>query len=113
MMLPEGYIGFLESLKEKIRAYHDFDFVQGSLAQLYQEQKAEILQVPLAELPWYHHITLLDKVKDPDIRLLYIHKSFESGLISLRFQIGTLYFDWWLLKNSAQFKNGCMQLSQS
>lgn len=113
MMLPEGYIGFLESLKEKIRAYPDFDFVQGSLAQLNQEQKAEILQVPLAELPWYHHITLLDKVRDPEKSKFYIPKSFESGLISLRFQIGTLNFGWGFLQNSFLFKNGCMQLSQS
>lgn len=51
-----------------MKAYPDFQLVQGGLAQT------------------YHRMNL---------------------------PIGTLYFDWWLLKNSAQFKNGCMQLSQS
>jgi len=38
-----------------------------------------ILQEPLAKLSWYHHITLLDKVKDPEIRLFYILKTIENG----------------------------------
>jgi len=148
MTLPEGYIGFLETLKQKIRtsrqkaalsvnrelliiyweignailkqqqsegwggkvidklsvdlkidfpdfkglsvrnlkymqafakAYPDFGQIQGGLEQPHQKQLPEIVQVPLAQLTWYHHITLLDKVKEPEIRLFYIHKCVENG----------------------------------
>ncbi len=37
------------------------------------------VQVPLAQLTWYHHITLLEKVKDEKQRLFYIHKTVENG----------------------------------
>ena len=38
-----------------------------------------ILQVPLAKLTWYHHLTLLDKVKDPTERQFYIQATVENG----------------------------------
>lgn len=38
-----------------------------------------ILQVPLAKLTWYHHITLLDKIKDPSERQFYILATIENG----------------------------------
>jgi hypothetical protein len=52
-----------------------------------------ILQAPLAKLPgrqanvpllltqlsWYHHITLLDKVKEPAARLFYIEQTVKNG----------------------------------
>jgi predicted nuclease of restriction endonuclease-like (RecB) superfamily len=38
-----------------------------------------IVQAPLAQLSWYHHITLLDKIKDPAIRQFYILKTIENG----------------------------------
>ncbi|WP_440347861.1 PDDEXK nuclease domain-containing protein [Mucilaginibacter flavidus] len=50
--------------------------VQGPLAQL---ESTSILQVPLAKLTWYHHITLMDKVKDAEERDFYIRKSAENG----------------------------------
>jgi predicted nuclease of restriction endonuclease-like (RecB) superfamily len=40
---------------------------------------SSILQVSLAKLPWYHHITLLEKVKDPQIRLLYVEEVAKNG----------------------------------
>ncbi|GAC1597528.1 MAG: hypothetical protein NVS3B19_19780 [Ginsengibacter sp.] len=49
-------------------AYPYFPFTQAPLAQL---SPAEILQGPLAKLTWYHHITLLDKVKSGEERLFY------------------------------------------
>jgi predicted nuclease of restriction endonuclease-like (RecB) superfamily len=49
--------------------------VQDPLAQL---ELAEIVQDPLARLTWYHHITLLDKIKDIDERLFYIKKTTEN-----------------------------------
>jgi predicted nuclease of restriction endonuclease-like (RecB) superfamily len=47
------------------------------LAQTYPDEV--ILQVALAKLPWYHHITLLDKVKDEHQRLWYIQQSIEHS----------------------------------
>ena len=44
-------------------AYPDFSFVQA----------------PLAQISWYHHITLLDKVKDTAARMFYMYKAIENG----------------------------------
>ena len=38
-----------------------------------------ILQAPLAELPWYHHLALLQKLDDADLRLWYAAASVERG----------------------------------
>jgi len=38
-----------------------------------------IVQGPLAQLPWYHHITLLDKVKGERDRLAYAKAAIEFG----------------------------------
>ncbi len=38
-----------------------------------------IVQVPLAQLSWYHHLTLLDKVKDRATRLFYVEKAVQNG----------------------------------
>jgi predicted nuclease of restriction endonuclease-like (RecB) superfamily len=43
------------------------------------KQGSPILQAPLAKLSWYHHITLLDRVKDREARLFYINKTVENG----------------------------------
>ncbi|MDD4742558.1 MAG: DUF1016 N-terminal domain-containing protein, partial [Bacteroidales bacterium] len=32
----------------------------------------EIVQVPLAQITWYHHISLLTKIKNPSERAFYI-----------------------------------------
>lgn len=39
----------------------------------------QCVQVPLAHITWYHHITLLDKVKDEQERLWYVQKAAEHG----------------------------------
>jgi predicted nuclease of restriction endonuclease-like (RecB) superfamily len=53
------------------------EFVQASLAQI---QAADtIVQAPLAQLPWYHHITLLDKVKNVEERFFYINEAVRNG----------------------------------
>ena len=52
---------------------------QGSPAQMENQSLDEIVRVPLAQLTWYHHTTLLDKVKDPEIRQFYIQKTVEGG----------------------------------
>lgn len=38
-----------------------------------------MLQAPLATLPWYHHIALLEKLSDPETRLWYAAAAVESG----------------------------------
>src|SRR5678815_3414675 len=38
-----------------------------------------ILQATLAKLPWYHNITLLQKVKDREERLWYAQAAIENG----------------------------------
>jgi predicted nuclease of restriction endonuclease-like (RecB) superfamily len=64
-------------------AYPHFPFMQAPPAQLERENEHPILspivQAPLAQLSWYHHITLLDKIKDPPIRLFYISKTIDNG----------------------------------
>ncbi|MDT3694981.1 MAG: PDDEXK nuclease domain-containing protein [Ignavibacterium sp.] len=55
------------------------EIVQVSPAQLEKADKSKFVQGTLAQLSWYHHTTLLDKVKDPEIRLFYIEKTIENG----------------------------------
>ncbi len=40
---------------------------------------SEVVQAPLAQLPWYHHIALLDKLKDRDLRLWYAAAAVDEG----------------------------------
>jgi len=57
-------------------------FVQVSLAQMESEGNYMDLpkvQDPLAQITWYHHITLLDKIKDEPTRRFYIAKTIENG----------------------------------
>jgi predicted nuclease of restriction endonuclease-like (RecB) superfamily len=39
----------------------------------------EIVQAPLAQITWYHHITLLEKVPDPAERRWYAAKAVDNG----------------------------------
>lgn len=41
--------------------------------------EASIVQAPLAQLPWYHHVALLDKLVAPLDRLWYAAKAVENG----------------------------------
>lgn len=69
----------LKYMRAFAEAYPDFAIVQGQLAQIRTSSESPIVQVPLAQLTWYHHITLLDKVKDVKERLFYIQKTIENG----------------------------------
>lgn len=63
-------------------AYRDFTIVQAGLAQLPKGPgsiQRPIVQAQLAQLSWYHHITLLDKVKEAEIRLFYIEHTVKNG----------------------------------
>jgi predicted nuclease of restriction endonuclease-like (RecB) superfamily len=42
-------------------------------------KKEQIVQAPLAQLTWYHHLTLIEKVKDEEMRLWYARATFEHG----------------------------------
>jgi predicted nuclease of restriction endonuclease-like (RecB) superfamily len=52
--------------------------VQEVPAQLLVSRSA-IVQAPLAQLPWYHHLALLDKLSMPADRLWYAAKAVEHG----------------------------------
>lgn len=53
-------------------------FVQAALAPI-PETPPSIVQAALAQLPWYHHIALLDKLKSTEDRLWYAAKAVEHG----------------------------------
>lgn len=53
--------------------------VQGELAQLESNATNPFVQSTLAQITWYHHITLLDKVKDRQTRLFYIQQTVKNG----------------------------------
>ena len=38
-----------------------------------------IVQGPLAQITWYHNITLLEKIKEPEVRLWYARQTTENG----------------------------------
>jgi predicted nuclease of restriction endonuclease-like (RecB) superfamily len=53
----------LKYMRQFAASYKDLSFVQG----------------PLAQISWYHHITLLSKVKDEQARLFYIAETARHG----------------------------------
>ncbi len=66
----------LRYMRDFAVAYPHFPNLQAPLAKL---DSPQFVHAPLAQISWYHHITLLDKVKDPTERLFYIYKSVENG----------------------------------
>jgi predicted nuclease of restriction endonuclease-like (RecB) superfamily len=62
-------------------AYPSFAIKQTPSQQLQiaENEAIENVQAVLAQLSWYHHITLLDKIKDAQIRNFYIQKAVENG----------------------------------
>jgi len=58
----------LKYMRAFAEAYPQFPMVQVPLAQ----SKNEFVKVPLAQITWYHHISLLAKVKDTTERAYYI-----------------------------------------
>ena len=39
----------------------------------------ELVQRTVAQIPWRSNIALLNKLKDPEIRIQYAHKTIENG----------------------------------
>ncbi len=52
--------------------------VQAPLAQL-QKARPPIVQAVLAQLPWYHHIALLDKLNNSQDRIWYANQAVANG----------------------------------
>jgi predicted nuclease of restriction endonuclease-like (RecB) superfamily len=48
-----------------------------AFAEAWPEEPIE--QAALAQITWYHNLTLLEKVKSPEKRLWYVHKTVENG----------------------------------
>lgn len=64
----------LKYMRAFAEAYPLFPIVQVSLAQ----SKDKFMQVPLAQITWYHHISLLTKVKDQTERVFYINETAKN-----------------------------------
>lgn len=77
----EAYPQFMQPLTAQLQNTDNQStvIVQVEPAQLVNQSINEIVQVPLAQLTWYHHTTLLDKVKEPEVRVFYIQKAVENG----------------------------------
>ena len=79
-------------MKQFVSEYPDFPFLQVPLAKLQEmpilqarlakftvSADGEFVQVPLSQITWYHHISLIPKVKDVALRAFYITESANKG----------------------------------
>ena len=74
-----GYsIRNLRYMKRFASEYPELPILQATLAELENEGK-EFVQIPLAQISWYHHISLLSKVKDEAQRAYYITETAQNG----------------------------------
>ena len=81
----------LKYMRQFAEAYPQFPIVQVPLAQLegnqiwqallakLKENEQEFVQVTLAQITWYHHISLLTKVKSNIERAFYITETAQNG----------------------------------
>lgn len=88
-----GYsIRNLKYMRQFADEYPDFPFVQVPLSQLQERPylqarlakftvsaDGEFVQVPLAQITWYHHISMLPKVKDLALRAFYMTEAGIQG----------------------------------
>jgi predicted nuclease of restriction endonuclease-like (RecB) superfamily len=66
---------------------HEFPEIKGfGAANLYNMRRfaglypdEQFLQQVAGELPWYHHVVLMERVKTPEERVFYIQKTIENG----------------------------------
>ena len=68
---------FLQVPRAKFDEYTIRPIWQAALAKL--EDDEQFVQVPLAQITWYHHISLIGKVKDVSERAFYVLKTAENG----------------------------------
>ena len=66
----------LKYMRAFAKSYPDFPIVQVPLA---QNAADETVQVPLAQITWYHHISLITRVKDISERAFYIQQTAQNG----------------------------------
>lgn len=81
----------LKNMRSFAKAYPHYPIMQVTLAQLrklpvaqstfahLQTEQTEFVQVPLAQISWYHHISLITKVKDDATRAFYILETAANG----------------------------------
>ncbi len=74
----------LKYMRAFAAAWPDTGFYQGLLGQkegaaVVPQAVGQFVQAPLAQIPWYHHIALLDKLNTSDERLWYAAKTIENG----------------------------------
>ncbi|MBR5068097.1 MAG: DUF1016 family protein [Bacteroidales bacterium] len=82
-------LGYMKSFASE---YPDFPFLQVPLAKINEipilqarfakftiSADGEFVQVPLAQITWYHHISLLPKIKDNALRAFYITEAAQQG----------------------------------
>jgi predicted nuclease of restriction endonuclease-like (RecB) superfamily len=81
----------LRNMKRFAQNYPDFPFLQVPLAKLQDEEIWQValaklcnngddfVQIPLTQITWYHHISLLPKVKDITQRAFYIMTTAMEG----------------------------------
>jgi predicted nuclease of restriction endonuclease-like (RecB) superfamily len=65
----------LKYMRSFALSYPQFPIVQVPLAQ----NSDEFMQVSLAQITWYHHITLISKIKDLKERIFYIQETANNG----------------------------------
>ena len=68
----------LPILQVPLAELKELPILQATLAELENEGR-EFVQVPLAQISWYHHISLLPKVKDKAERAYYITETAQNG----------------------------------
>lgn len=74
-----GYsIRNLRYMKRFSQEYPNFPILQVPLAEL-ENAENEIVQVSLAQITWYHHISLISKIKDLSGRAFYITETAKNG----------------------------------
>lgn len=69
----------LTRFEDKSIDIQDDIFVQAAPAQIGTDMENSIVQGLLAQLSWYHHTTLLEKVKDTTTRLFYVQETVKNG----------------------------------
>ena len=77
-------------MKQFAMEYPDFPFLQVPLAKIHENPilqvalaklqiDGEYVQIPLTQISWYHHISLIPKVKETENRAFYIMATAHEG----------------------------------
>ncbi|SFL83924.1 Predicted nuclease of restriction endonuclease-like (RecB) superfamily, DUF1016 family [Desulfomicrobium norvegicum] len=75
--LEDGFLSSLAIVQQPAALFAEGDD-RGPIVQQVAAQSEMPLAVILG-LPWFHHITLLEKVKDPSVRAWYAWRALEQG----------------------------------